>query len=72
MRQAFLLTWRTSFSWSPVPYLCGLPLAVALLAAVDNIAPWTVLLGLPMCWGLTVLYRYHAENTFNPDSDAVR
>jgi hypothetical protein len=61
-REGFIRTWRTSFSWSPVSYVCGLTVAVAVLAAIDNIALWAVVFGLPMCWVLTAFYRYHAEN----------
>lgn len=61
-RQSLILTWRTSFSWSPVSYLCGFPFAVAVLAAVDNIVMWMLLFALPTCWLLTVFYRDHAAN----------
>jgi hypothetical protein len=61
-RQTFICTWRTSFSWSPVSYLCGFAVAVAVLAAIDNIAVWTLVFALPMCWLLTVFHRSHAAN----------
>jgi hypothetical protein len=60
-RQAFMLTWRKSFSWSPISYLCGFALAVALLAAIDSIAVWALVFGIPMCWLLTASYLSHAS-----------
>jgi hypothetical protein len=61
-RQTLLFTWRTSFFWSAASYVCGLSLAVAVLAAIDNSAVWILVFGLPMCWMLKASYRSHAAN----------
>ena len=71
-RQAFIFTWRTSFSWSPVSYLCGFALAIAVLAVIDSIAVWALVFGLPMCWLLTAFYRGHAATALARAAGSTR
>ena len=58
--RALLETWNRCFLWTPVSYLAGLTIVVALLAVFEIIVPWVVLLSLPPCWVLLEFYRGRA------------
>ena len=60
--QPLFSTWRGYFLWTSVSYATGLSLAFAMLAVLDAMVPWGLVLGLPPCWLLVMFYRQRAAN----------
>jgi len=54
-----LHTWRASCLWTLVPFLAGVTLAATMLALIDILIPWGLLLAVAPCWVLLTVYRGH-------------
>jgi hypothetical protein len=57
--RGLLATWRCSCRWTFVPFIAGLTLAIAMLALIDVLIPWGILLALAPSWLLLTVYRAH-------------
>ena len=58
----FFATWRNSFLYTLVSYFSGMTLAVAMLAVLDVLLPWGLLLAATLCSLMVMYYRAHAWN----------